>query len=81
MLLCGSLDGSDLLVGDHLTSVIIGDMPEITFSDEEACIWCNRVYVVSELVQSISLHNLGSHSRGHAPFPKYPVHWGHLMMP
>jgi len=50
LLLCGSLNGSDLLVGDHFTSIIVGDVSEAAFSDEKACIWCDRVYVFSELI-------------------------------
>lgn len=35
VLLCGSLNGSDLLVGDHFTNVVVGGVSEAAFSDEK----------------------------------------------
>jgi hypothetical protein len=81
VLLCGSLDGSDLLVGDHFTDVVVGDVSEAAFSDEKACIWYDRVYVLLELIQIISLHGRHPHSSGRIPIPRYPTRWRRLMMP
>lgn len=50
-LLCGILDGSDLLVADDFASIVIRDMAEAAFSDEKACFWCDGVDVLFELIQ------------------------------
>lgn len=81
LLLCGSLNGSDLFVGDHFTGVVVGGVSEAAFSDEKACIWCDRVYVFSELIWTISFHEVHPHGRGRIPIPRYPARWGRLMMP
>ena len=70
LLLCGSLDGSDLLVSDHFTKIVVGDVSERAFSDGKACIWCDRVYVFSELIRTIRFHSLDPHGRGHIPTPR-----------
>lgn len=81
MLLCGSLNCSDLFVSDHFTDVVVRDVSEVAFSNKKACIWCNRVYVLLKLLRIINFHTLRPHSRGRVPIPKYPARWGHLTMP
>lgn len=81
VLLCGSLDGSNLLVSDHLTSVVVGNMSETAFPDEKACVRDNRVYVLSKLIRTVNFYNLCSRSSGQVPIPKFPARWRHLMTP
>jgi hypothetical protein len=54
VLLCGGLNGGDLFVGNHFTDVVVGDVSEAAFSNEKACIRYDRVYVLLELIRTIS---------------------------
>jgi len=79
VLLCSNLNGSNLLVGDNFTNVVVGNVSEAAFSDEKACIWRDRVYVILELIRTISFHNLHPHGGARIPIPRYPMRWRRLV--
>jgi hypothetical protein len=58
VLLCGGLNGSDFLVGDDFSGVIVGNMSKVAFSNEEACFRRDGVYVLLKLIRAISFCNL-----------------------